>query len=209
MAEVGVWRGDFSREILTRCTALQRYVMIDPWAHLSDWNKPYNTEQRRFDEIYAEAMQQTEFAASKREVLRGRTKDVAASIPDGSLDFVYIDGDHTLRGIAIDLIQLLPKVREGGLIGGDDFTPDPWQHDLRFEPTLVCPFGVYFAEAMDLPITALPCAQFVIEKRTGAGFSFRDLTGRYGDLSLNRLPSGRRRLAHMRSRLRQMVSPSH
>lgn len=33
--------------------------------------------------------------------------------------------------------------KEVGLIGGDDFTTSPWHHDLRYEPTLVCPFGVY------------------------------------------------------------------
>ncbi len=105
-------------------------------------------------------------------MLRGRTKEVIDEIPDGSLDFAYIDGDHTLRGITIDLIKLMPKVKEGGLIGGDDFTNTPWQHDIRFEPTLVCPFGIYFAEAMDLPIVALPFNQFLIEKTTGGVFSF-------------------------------------
>jgi len=122
-------------------------------------------------------------------VLRGRTKEVVGHIPDQSLDLAYLDGDHTLRGITIDLIKLLPKVKEGGLIGGDDFTDNPWQHDVRHEPTLVCPFSIYFAEAMDLPIMALPFNQFVIQNCRGASFSFTDTTGKYGDVSLNKPPS--------------------
>jgi hypothetical protein len=94
-----------------------------------------------------------------------------------------------LRGIVIDLIRVLPKIRQGGFIGGDDFTDTPWQHDFRFEPTLVCPFGVYFAEAMNLPIVALPFNQFLIHKDSAEGFSFVDTTGRYGDISLNKAPS--------------------
>jgi len=187
--EVGVWKGDFAKQILEQCDFIKRYYMIDPWASLPDWNKPYNVPSESFDDIYEEAMKKTAFASSKIVVLRGRTKEVINSIPDNSLDFAYIDGDHTLRGITIDLIKLLPKIKEGGLIGGDDFTNNPWQHDIRYEPTLVCPFSIYFAEAMDLSIVALPFSQFLIQKKAGSSFSFLDLTGDYRDISLNKLPS--------------------
>jgi len=112
---------------------------------------------------------------------------VIDEIPDQSLDFAYIDGDHTLRGITLDLIQLLPKIKDGGLIGGDDFVNKPWQHGSAYEPTLVCPFAVYFAEAMRLPFVALPHKQFLIQKAADASFSFVDLTGTYSDLSLKKL----------------------
>jgi hypothetical protein len=188
--EVGVWKGDFARQMLQECEAIERYYLLDPWAHLPDWNKPLNVEREAFDRAYEEAMQKTAFASAKIVVLRGRTKDVIGSIPDESLDFAYIDGDHTLRGITIDLIKVLPKIKEGGFIGGDDFARDPWQHSVRFEPTLVCPFGVFFAEAMNLPMMALPFDQFLMQKRSNAGFSFTDTTGDYGSLSLNKLSLG-------------------
>ena len=186
MVEIGVWKGDFSKEILEGCDFIDRYYMVDPWANLPDWNKPYNVKTQMFEAIYAEAMEKTKFASQKLVILRGRTKDVISDITDGSLDFAYIDGDHTLRGITIDLIKLLPKMREGGLIGGDDFTNNAWLHGSQFEPSLVCPFGIYFAEAMDLPIVALPFNQFIIQKRTNTSFSFFDATGSYRDISLNK-----------------------
>ena len=189
VAEVGVWKGDFAREILEQCEFIERYFMIDPWAKVPDWNKPYNLEQEVFDDVYAEAMEKTGFAAAKTVILRGRTKEVIDEIADNSLDFAYIDGDHTLRGITIDLIKLLPKIKENGLIGGDDFTVNPWQHDIRFEPTMVCPYSIYFAEAMDLPVIALPFKQFLIQKNPEDSFSFIDTTGEYNDISLNKLPA--------------------
>jgi predicted O-methyltransferase YrrM len=161
--------------------------MIDPWAHLPDWNKPFNVNDQTFEEVYAEALRKTDFAASRRIVLRGRTSAVIDEISDQSLDFAYIDGDHTLRGITLDLIQVLPKMKDGGLIGGDDFVNKPWQHGSAYEPTLVCPFAVYFAEAMRLPFVALPHKQFLIQKAAGTSFSFVDLTGTYSDLSLKKL----------------------
>lgn len=187
MAEVGVWKGDFAADMLKAASHVELYYMIDPWANLPDWNKPFNVKREVFDEIYREMDAKTAFAAHKRRLLRGRTKEVVCMIPDGSLDFAYIDGDHTLRGITIDLIKMWPKIKAGGFIGGDDFTTNPWQHDVKFEPTLVCPYSVYFAEAMNVPIAALEHGQFIIHKDEGAGFSFQDSTGLYGDLSLNKL----------------------
>ena len=184
MAEVGVWRGDFAKHILERCPEVERYLMIDPWKRLPDWNKPCNVEQTVFDSVYKEAITKTAFAGSKVTVLRGRTIDVADRIPDGSLDFLYIDGDHTLRGITIDLLRMAPKVKEGGIIAGDDFALNPWQHGQNFEPTLVCPFAIYFAEAIDAPIHALPFNQFLIENRPDVSFSLIDHTGKYAGLSL-------------------------
>lgn len=188
MAEIGVWKGDFAAEVLAAAETLELYYMIDPWANLPDWNKPFNVSPEVFNEIYHEMDLKTAFARNKRRILRGRTIEVVDEIPDESLDFVYIDGDHTLRGITIDLIKIWPKIKAGGFIAGDDFINTPWQHDIRFEPTLVCPFSVYFAEAMNIPIVALEHGQFLIHKNQSAGFSFRDTTGFYGDLSLNKLP---------------------
>jgi hypothetical protein len=184
VGEVGVYRGDFAARLLAECDAIERYYMVDPWRHLDEWNKPANKSDSVFERFYQETMDKTQAHAAKRVVLRGRTVDVADEIADGSLDFAYIDGDHTLRGIAVDLIKLYPKVRPGGLIGGDDFCRSIWQHDAAFEPTLVFPFAVHFAEGVGAPIYALPHNQFLIVKDADAGFSFTDLTGRYGDVSL-------------------------
>ena len=117
-------------------------------------------------------------------ILRGKTTEVIDRISDGELDFAYIDGDHTLRGIAIDLIRVYPKLRPGGFLGGDDFTTTMWYHKLNFEPTLVFPFAVYFAEAVASPIYALPNYQFCLQKTDTPQFSFIDLTGQYNELSL-------------------------
>jgi len=185
MVEVGVWKGDFAEEILRKCRSIEKYILIDPWASLPDWNKPLNVDDKKFKEIYAEAMKKLTFASDKIVVLRGRTKEVVEKIPDDSLDLAYIDGDHTLRGITIDLISLFPKIKKNGLIAGDDFAPSIWQHDTSVEPTLVCPYSVYFSEAMDLPIVALPFNQFLTKKITNS-FSFTDVTGKYGDLSLSK-----------------------
>jgi hypothetical protein len=130
IAEVGVYRGDFAAYVLKHCECLTAYYMIDPWRHLSNWNKPANHEDMLLDEFFRETKTKTDFAAGKRMILRGKTTEVIEQIPNGELDLAYIDADHTLKGIAIDLIRVYPKVRDGGFLGGDDFTRSAWEHDI-------------------------------------------------------------------------------
>lgn len=186
VAEIGVYRGRFAARLLDDCPGITTYYMVDPWRNLEDWDKPANTSDGVFEGYFRESMARTAAHEPKRVVLRGTTIEVIDQVPDGSLDFAYIDGDHTLRGITVDLIRVLPKVRPGGWIGGDDFTPSIWQHGDAYEPTLVFPLAVHFAEAVGARIYALPHRQFLIEKTTDSDHAFTDFTGRYGDTGLRR-----------------------
>jgi hypothetical protein len=177
MAEIGVYRGDYAARLLADVDALKTYYMIDPWKHLQDWNKPANKRNKQFQRFFEETLEKTEAWSDKRKVLRGKTADVVHRIPNKALDFLYVDGDHTLRGITIDLVKAYAKVRPGGWLGGDDFSPTIWQHGDEYEPTLVFPFAVYFAEAVDAKVYGLPHRQFLIHKTPG--FEFVDMTGRY------------------------------
>jgi GR25 family glycosyltransferase involved in LPS biosynthesis/predicted O-methyltransferase YrrM len=42
---------------------------------------------------------------------------------DKSLDFVFIDGEHSYRSVRADILAWLPKLKPGGIIAGDDFIP--------------------------------------------------------------------------------------
>jgi hypothetical protein len=184
MAEVGVYRGDFAAKVLNACDCISTYYMIDPWRHLNDWNKPANKNNDSFNRYLEETLSKTEMAASRRVILRGKTTEVIDEIADESLDFAYIDGDHTLKGISIDLVATFPKIKTGGFIGGDDFTSTVWQHSASFEPSLVFPFTVYFAEAVGATLWALPHSQFLMRKNRDREFQFIDSTGEYTDISL-------------------------
>jgi hypothetical protein len=193
VAEVGVWKGAFAASILSQCDFISSYYMVDPWRPLPDWNKPLNGSVETLEDAYAQAMTSVAFAEARTVVLRGTTREVSDQIPDGSLDAVYVDGDHTLRGITIDLIRMIKKLKPGGLLGGDDFFADPWHHGLKYEPTLVAPFATDFAEAMELPIWALPFNQYLLINEPN-GFSFTNLSGvkhsrRVGHPEFNRCAS--------------------
>ena len=201
-AEIGVWRGAFAEQILKRCPSIERYYMVDPWQHLDHWNKPANVSDREFDDVFEQALKRTEFAGEKRIVLRAKTSEAILGLADAGLDAVYIDGDHTLRGITIDLVSIYDKIRPRGFIFGDDFAPSIWQHSGKFEPTFVFPLAVYFAEAKGDTIYGLPFNQFLIAKSDRSnGFQFHDLTRRYNETTLRR-----QLLAGPKGRARKFVS---
>jgi predicted O-methyltransferase YrrM len=207
VAEIGVYRGDFAVQVLDACADVRKYYMIDPWRHLDDWNKPANVSEDEFAEFYEEVLSRTQPYEERRVVLRGTTADVIDRIADGELDLAYIDGDHTLRGVTIDLIRVYPKVRNGGWVAGDDFDRSIWEHGREFEPTLVFPFAVHFAEAVGARIYALANNQFLIQKDNAVGFEFVDLTGRYDSTDLRSGARQSRRVQVLRfaKRLRRRV----
>jgi hypothetical protein len=51
----------------------------------------------------------------------GTTEEMIHNIPDGSLDFCYIDGDHKYESVKKDIELSYPKVKVGSVIGGHDF----------------------------------------------------------------------------------------
>jgi hypothetical protein len=52
-------------------------------------------KMKRFEPSFRAAKEKTDFAGTRRVVLRGTTTEVIDQISDGELAFAYIDGDHT------------------------------------------------------------------------------------------------------------------
>ena len=52
----------------------------------------------------------------------GDSKILHNRFPRESIDFLFIDGDHSYKGIKAYLDNWFHKVKRGGLIGGHDFT---------------------------------------------------------------------------------------
>lgn len=55
------------------------------------------------------------------EVCEAPSVEAARRVPDGSLDFVFIDADHAYESVCADIDAWLPKVRPGGTLAGHDY----------------------------------------------------------------------------------------
>ncbi|MBE3039727.1 MAG: glycosyltransferase [Chloroflexi bacterium] len=128
-AEIGVDRGSLCAYLLRELPGVTLHL-VDTWtappvessyARSGDTCAQRSQDRRNGD--YARAIEVTAFAADRRRIHRCDSVAAANVIPDNSLDFVFIDGDHSHEGVSRDLRAWYPKVRPGGFISGHD-----WRH---------------------------------------------------------------------------------
>ena len=53
--------------------------------------------------------------------IKEKSANAAKLIANDSLDFVYIDGNHTYESVAEDISLYYPKVKKGGMLSGHDY----------------------------------------------------------------------------------------
>lgn len=56
-------------------------------------------------------------------IIQNYSKIESKKYLENSLDFVFIDGDHSYSGVTNDIINWLPKLKPNGVIGGHDYNP--------------------------------------------------------------------------------------
>lgn len=169
--ELGVFKGELTHYLLSKNPSILNYYVVDPWRNLQNWNKPFNLKNNEFESIYKDFLSLNKSFLDRIVILRKMTSEILESDVKTPIDCIYIDGDHTLRGITIDLIKSWDLLGDYGLIIGDDLSESIWQHSSKFEPTCVFPWVLYFAEARGAEIVLLPYNQFVILKKPHSRFS--------------------------------------
>lgn len=116
VVEVGVERGVYAQVICESAPDVQ-HIGVDPWQRYGAYRD--HVGQAKLDAFYLEAT--ARLAPYRSTLVRGFSVDVAREFDDGSVDAVYIDGNHDLAHVVADLSAWAPKVRSGGLICGHDW----------------------------------------------------------------------------------------
>lgn len=108
-AEIGVLRG-----LMSECICLSNptvhLICVDPWS---------TSYSRRANGYYQRT--QNRLAKYDVEFKRITSAEAAPTVPDRSLDFVYIDALHDYDNVALDLRLWSQKVRVGGIVSGHDY----------------------------------------------------------------------------------------
>lgn len=116
-AEVGVKAGENIANILQVCPDFTFYA-IDHW----DAKRPYLTWNKRAHFTHEKMFDRMAQSYWGRIIkLKGLSETVVDEIPDGSLDLVFIDGDHSFNGCLNDITNYLPKLKSGGIMAGHDY----------------------------------------------------------------------------------------
>lgn len=112
--EVGVLRGQYS-EVLCKTIPDLKLYCVDAW-EVYDKYVDFGDELKSFYDLTKERL-----APYNCELIRKYSMDAVKDFEDESLDFVYIDGNHTFEYVTNDIAEWSKKVKKGGIISGHDF----------------------------------------------------------------------------------------
>jgi hypothetical protein len=124
-AEIGVFTGALSALLLDRPDL--NLIMVDSWkgdgkdyiGDSGDWHS--RLSQAKQDEYRKCAERIAAEAGHRARVLAMPSNEAVHFVPDASLDFVFIDADHSYEGCKRDVEMWARKVKPGGLLSGHDY----------------------------------------------------------------------------------------
>ena len=122
VVEIGCYAGESSR-IFARYAG--RLYCIDRWEDgVIETGLPDGTGFHYQQMAQVQALFDAALAGWNNVVkIRGHSDDLADVFADGEFDLVYIDALHAYASVTNDIYRWWPKVREGGFLGGHNYSP--------------------------------------------------------------------------------------
>ena len=117
-AEIGVFHGKTSAKLLQRNDLM--LFMVDHWRGFSADGKVIANDKQQEINLKT-AIEKTEFAKDRRNIMRKESSEAAKEIDANSLDFVFIDANHSYESVLDDIRHWMPKLKLGGLLCGHDY----------------------------------------------------------------------------------------
>ena len=128
--EIGTWTGAsslFFAELMMNGGKKIDFYTIDTFE--GSKSLPPGPEKRFYakttilDGLYEYYMSVREPLKDYIKVIKGDSQinETSSLFPDGSVAAIFIDGDHSHAGVARDLDNWYPKIREGGIMSGHDY----------------------------------------------------------------------------------------
>jgi predicted O-methyltransferase YrrM len=146
-AEIGVYHGEYSRWMLRGVPGLKLWG-IDSWESYPGYKDFGKHDLDGALEIALESVKGYDC-----NLIKARSRDASMDFKDGSLDFVYIDGNHAYESVVEDLALWARKVRPGGIVAGHDYDDygnksrwremhvmqavDGWVKSYRIKPLII------------------------------------------------------------------------
>lgn len=110
-AEIGVNKGEYGRVL---CKVGLKMYGVDCWENYVGY-KRVGTYKSSYEEA-CENLKRLDYT-----IIKKYSMDALKDFEDNSLDFVYIDANHTLPYVCMDIFGWERKVRKGGIISGHDY----------------------------------------------------------------------------------------
>jgi len=138
--EVGVFEG-FLSELILKFIHPKKLYLVDPHKVYSDdignlgklnqlqWDNLHNIIKNRYRNV------------RQVEVIRKTSLDSINDFKDKSLDFVYLDSDHSTQAVFEDIKNWYKKIRVGGILSGHDATEETVSNGVDLAKTYLESIG--------------------------------------------------------------------
>lgn len=113
-AEIGVLQGTFSRFICQTIPGVKLYS-IDSWG-IGDRSEKMRNYHIRMYEVAKRRL-----ASCNTTLIKEPSAKAVEAFENNSLDFVYIDANHSASSVLEDVTLWTDKVRQGGIVSGHDY----------------------------------------------------------------------------------------
>ncbi len=118
--EIGVERGNSAFHFLSNCN-IELLYLIDPYESYID-----SDTNHVCDEFCQKQNKETCLNLLKNftnfKLIEKKSDDAVNQFDDNSLDFIFIDGLHSYEQCLKDIKNYYPKLKQGGLFSGHDFS---------------------------------------------------------------------------------------
>ena len=121
-AEVGVREGEYSEMILAGSN-LSILYSIDSWTEFNqkEYKDIANVSQKLQDYRYLKTIIRLMKFRNRSVCLRMKSEEAVKLFKDNSLDFIYLDANHSYKNCKLDITIWWPKLKKGGLFAGHDY----------------------------------------------------------------------------------------
>jgi predicted O-methyltransferase YrrM len=135
-AEVGVAFGINSIFMLENCPNIKHYYAIDPHEAYQDWGPDCGYGNMQHDLMVAvgnKFLENLEAYDNKDKItFYKKTSDEAKDlIPANTLNFMFIDANHSTESVRQDCLNWWPKMKKGGIMAGHDFDATSVQEGVK------------------------------------------------------------------------------
>ncbi|MFY0673265.1 MAG: class I SAM-dependent methyltransferase [Bacteroidia bacterium] len=122
VVELGVDQGEFSKKIL-EVNNPNKLFLIDTWN-----SKRFSSNKK----LALEKELEQNIKTGQVQIIQNDSLSASSNFRDNSLDWIYIDTDHSFNTTYAELKAYAPKVKVEGFIAGHDFTQGSFDNIVVF-----------------------------------------------------------------------------
>lgn len=117
--ELGIWKGRTFLHLLKNCPHLT-VIGVDLWAPQPDNTGPENYIHWNHEQHEQIVRQASSSFGDRAIIYKMYTHEAVKKVKPGTLDFIFIDADHSSQAVRTDLLDWIPKLKSTGMIIGHD-----------------------------------------------------------------------------------------